>query len=139
MRSLIAVAAMVLSTTAVAQPDKDWWACQVVHSSGMYWENNRWMTATFKEDPSFVLMSDGNGSLTKESVKKALDTTLVDAGLECKDWNYQGYVSCMAVGGALLSFNKETGKGGISYLGGTTDTGSNRDTVSVEAFECTKG
>ena len=38
---LIAVAAMVLSTTAVAQPDKDWWACQVVHSSGMQWENKR--------------------------------------------------------------------------------------------------
>ena len=31
---LIAVAAMVLSTTAVAQPDKDWWACQVVHRQG---------------------------------------------------------------------------------------------------------
>ena len=45
---LIAVAVMVLSTTAVAQPDKDWWACQVVHTSGMDWENNRWVLKPFK-------------------------------------------------------------------------------------------
>jgi len=137
---LIAVAAMVLSTAAVAQPDKDWWACQVVHSSGMQWENNRWVTGTFKDDPPFVLMSDGNGSLTKESVKKAFDSTVVDAGLECKDWNYRGYVSCMAVNGSHLFFNKETGKGSASKTLGATETGTDyRDSVSVEAFECTKG
>ena len=66
MRSLIAVAAMVLSTTAVAQPDKDWWACQVVHTSGMKWENNRWVTKTFNADPPFVLMSDGIRLLHKQ-------------------------------------------------------------------------
>jgi hypothetical protein len=30
MKKLIAAAAMVLSTAAVAQPDKDWWACQLL-------------------------------------------------------------------------------------------------------------
>ena len=139
MKKLIAAAAMVLSTTAVAQPDKDWWACQGVHAWGVNWANNQWMTGNLKPSAPFVLMSDGNGSLTKESVKKAFRSTVDDAGVECKDWNYQGYVSCMDVGGGHLYFSKETGKGGISYLWGTTATGSNRDTVSVSAFECTKG
>ena len=55
MKKLIAIVAMVLSTTAVAQPDKDWWACQVVHASGMKWENNQWVTTTFKPSAPFVL------------------------------------------------------------------------------------
>ena len=140
MRKLIAVAAMVLSTTAVAQPDKDWWACQVVHASGMNWENGQWVTGNLRPSAPFVLMSDGNGSLTKESVKKAFDSTVVDAGVECKDWNYQGQVACMVVNGKSLMFNKETGKGGISRMYGSTDTDTDyRDTVSVRAFECTKG
>ena len=81
---LIAVAAMVLSTAAVAQPDKDWWACQVVHSAGMKWENNQWVTTTFKGHSPFVLMSDGNGSLTKESVLKAVDNaSLQKSEVEC--------------------------------------------------------
>ena len=138
---LIAVAAMVLSTTAVAQPDKDWWACQEVHSSGMYWENNRWMTATFQEGSPFVLMSDGNGSLTKESVLKAVDNaSLQKSEVECKAWGYEGRVSCMTVMGGHLYFSKETGKGGISAMLGSTMSDTNfRGTIRVHAFECTKG
>ena len=134
------VAAVLLSTTAVAQPDKDWWACQVVHAWGINWANNQWMTENLRPSAPFVLMSDGNGSLTKESVKKAFDSTVVDSGVECKDWNYQGYVSCMDVGGAHLYFSKETGKGGLSLMSGSTTTDTDyRDTLSVEAFECSKG
>ena len=105
----------------------------------MQWENNRWVTSTFKDDPPFVLMSDGNGSLTKESVKKAFDSTVVDAGVECKDWKWRGHVSCMTVMGNHLHFNKEIGKGGISQMYGSTATGNSRDSVGVHAFECTKG
>lgn len=137
---LIAVAAMVLSTTAVAQPDKDWWACQVVHTSGMQWENNRWVTRDVEDSPPFVLMSDGNGSLTKESVLKAVESDLPEQGVECKDWNFKGQVACMVVNAQSLMFNKKTGKGGLSRMHGSTTTGTDyRDTVSVKAFECTKG
>ena len=140
MKKLIAAAAMVLSTTAVAQPDQDWWACQVVHSSGMNWENNRWVTRDIEDAPPFVLMSDGNGLLTKESVLKAVESDLPDYGVECKDWNFGGQVACMVVNGRSLTFNKETGKGGISTMFGAADADTNsRDTVSVKAFECTKG
>ena len=141
MKKLIAIAAMVLSTAAVAQPDKDWWACQVVHASGMKWENNRWVTTTFQEYPPFVLMSDGNGSLTKESALEAVAAAgLHKSGVECKDWAFEGNVSCMSVTGGHLYFSKETGKGGISQTAGAgLPYTNNRDTVSVSAFECTKG
>lgn len=140
MKRLIAVAAMVLSTSAVAQPDKDWWACQAVHTAGMEWENNRWVTTTFTNDPPFVLMSDGNGSLTKESVLKAVGLEgLPEQGVECKDWAFEGQVACMTVMGMHLHFNKEIGKGGISRMLGSTGTDTNRDSVGVSAFECTKG
>ena len=141
MKKLIAIAAVLLSTAAVAQPDKDWWACQVVHSSGMNWENNRWVTTTFKDDPPFVLMSDGNGSLTRESVLKAVDSSGLPLGtIECRDWGYRGQVTCMVVNGHSLSFNKETGKGGFSKtFGATTLNTDYRDSVTVRAFECTKG
>ena len=95
---------MVLSTTAVAQPDKDWWACQVVHSSGMDWENNRWVTRTFEDSLAFVLMSDGNGSLTTESVAEVLESRSAICGfyapaISCHDGSWKQSV--------LLSRNRQ--------------------------------
>ena len=133
---LIAVAAMVLSTTAMAQPDKDWWACQVVHSSGMQWENNQWMTGTFQKDPPFVLMSDGNELLTKESAAKAMGT--FGQLTECRKL-YTSQITCNQGTGGFLYFNPDTSRGGISNIFGAADAASNRDTVIVDAFECTKG
>ena len=137
---LIAIAAMVLSTAAVAQPDKDWWACQVAHTSGMKWELGQWVTKTFNDAPPFVLMSDGNGSLTKESVAKAILGGPKYADLfTCEVDTLYADVSCHDTSGATLLFSTEAGRGGISYLFGTEDNSSNRDPVTVNAFECTKG
>ena len=142
MKKLIAVAAMVLSTTAVAQPDKDWWACQVVHSSGMYWENNRWVTTAFNEDPPFVLMSDGNGSLTKESVAKVFSgqTSYADR-VTCIPGRYgRSRVNCFESSGTMMFFDSQAGKGAVARVLGSISTDTDRrDTVSVDAFECTKG
>ena len=138
---LIAVAAMVLSTTAVAQPDKDWWACQVVHTSGMKWENNRWVTKTFNDAPPFVLMSDGNGSLIREYVSKALiGYPGFGDQITCDTFEFWDTITCHNLSGSALLFNSKTGRGGISYLLGTEDgRSSNRDPVTINAFECTKG
>ena len=114
---LIAVAAMVLSTTAVAQPDKDWWACQVVHASGMDWVNNQWVTRTFDDSLAFVLMSDGNGSLTEESVAEVLESRSAICGF------YAPTISCHDGYGSNLFFYPETGKGGISNLWGSDHVG----------------
>ena len=142
MRKLIAVAAMVLSTTAVAQPDKDWWACQVVKSSGMEWENNRWVTGTFQEDPPFVLMSDGNGSLTKESVSKVFSgqTSYADQ-VTCNPDPYgRRRVHCFESAGTTMFFDSQAGKGAVARVLGSISTDTDRrDSVEVSAFECTKG
>ena len=140
---LIAVAAMVLSTAAVAQPDKDWWACQVVHSSGMQWESNRWVTGAFKKRPPFVLMSDGNGSITTESVAAGVYGRPEIADLvTCQPSpNYieGSYVTCLDNLGSTLFFDPKQGKGGFSIRSGSINTGSRRDSVAVDAFKCTKG
>ena len=135
---LIAVAAMVLSTAAVAQPDKDWWACQVVHASGMNWANNQWVTRTFEEGSPFVLMSDGNGSLTMESVAKAMAMHGEPSWYVC-DARSRGQAWCRDYAGSSLYFDPKTGKGGISALLGATQSDTERATVTVDAFECTKG
>ena len=130
--------ATLLASSVSAQPDKDWWACQFVKAVGMKWENGRWETANFKLGNPFVLMSDGNGGLTKESVAKAMAGHEVFASITTCVPSPGGYVGCVQ-NGSHLFFNTETGKGGMSKLIGTTLNGEDRDTPVVEAFECAKG
>ena len=138
MKNLITALAILLSTSAVAQPDKDWWACQGVASGGLKWEDGSWVPAGFKLTPPFVLMSDGDGLLTKESVGKVLNTDVHD--LDCrKDDVVRSRISCSNTMGRMLYFNTKRAKGGWSTVFGTTNTGDSRDTVTVDAFECTKG
>ena len=139
MKKLVTISiAMLLSASVSAQPDKDWWACQFVKSVGMKWENGRWNEEIFKLRPPFVLMSDGNGGLTKESVAKALSGSESDANITTCEPSYgDGYVSCMMTGDHF-EFRTKTGNGGISSLMGTTMQGDKRDTPVVMAFECTK-
>jgi hypothetical protein len=82
-------------------------------------------------------MSDGNGSLTTESVAKAMHG---EPSWYVCDARSLGQAWCRDYAGSSLYFDPKTGKGGISYLGGTTTSGTDyRDSVSVKAFECTKG
>jgi hypothetical protein len=107
----------------------------------MKWENNRWVTTTFNLSAPFVLMSDGNGSLTKESVAKAFDgvSTYADQVTCQPDLYGTRSATCINSTGSTLFFMAEAGKGAISRMYGSTATGGNRDTVSVDTFECTKG
>ena len=130
--------ATLLASSVSAQPDKDWWACQIVESVGMSWENGRWKATKFNLDPPFVLMSDGNGGLTEESVAKAL--TMVEGAesvTTCLPPSI-GKVTCVATGSTLF-FHLKRGMGGISDLYGATSESDNRDTLAVDAFTCTKG
>ena len=130
--------ATLLASSVSAQPDKDWWACQVVHVSGMNWENNQWVTRTFSNSTPFVLMSDGNGSLTKESASKLLDVS--DREVKCKVSPYKKRVTCADGFGGNAFFDTEAAKGGVSKIyGSVTVETDHRDSIFVKAFECVKG
>ena len=139
MRRWIVGAVIALSSvTATAQPDKDWWACQYTEGTGMSWEYDRWEVRSFKLERPFVLVSDGSGLLTVESVAKAFDGE--PSWYQCDDRS-PGRVWCRDYVGSSLFFDPSTGNGGTSYLLSTiTDSRSeDMDDVGVFAFECTKG
>ena len=141
LKQLITALAILLSTSAVAQPDKDWWACQYVESVGLIWENGQWERTGFKNRPPFVLMSDGNGLLTKESVAKMFSNTSPAPSIVVCSSEITGHISCANPVGSSLFFNPYTANGGYSYTYGASQaqTDEIKDTVSVSAFECTKG
>ena len=129
MKKLIAAAAVVLSTTAVAQPDKDVWACQYFASAESPFKDGKWETSGHREDPPFVLVSDGTGLLTNESVSNSIKAPA--ANIRCTR-GYTSSVSCSDGRAGFLFFNPRTGHGGVSWL----DIAS---MIEIKGFECTKG
>ena len=134
-KKLITALAILLPTSAVAQPDKDWWACQPVESVGLKWEDGKWNVKAFEPDPLFVLMSDGEGVLTQDSVAEVFGK---DPGnIKCSKMS-TGHVSCANASGDSLYFDPNTANGGYSYMFGASQqqTDKIKDAVSVSAFEC---
>ena len=141
MKKLIAAAAMVLSTAAVAQQGADRWDCQVVHSSGMDWQGYQWVTKTYYKGRRFELVADKWGLLTKASVIEAFNVTgfAYDDAYTCRT-DGRNLATCNSkFTGDGLFFDTEAGKGGISALFGSIATDNSRDSVAVSAFECIKG
>lgn len=145
----IAVAAasiyfLTVSHFANSQPDKDWWACQIVETAGLLWESNSWEVREFEDSAPFVLVSDGKGLLSTRSVAKVI---LGDDGaapfFDCRNKEGDVLIYCSdVVINSSLSFNPELGIGATSYIyGGVTlpDTENRRDMVVVATFECAKG
>ena len=94
---------------------------------------------TFQVGSPFILMSDGNGSLTTESVKKPMGLK-IPQNIRCQVSRYGRGVTCNSVYGGSLYFDSESSKGGFSTLFGTADADPDLpDSVMVSAFECTKG
>ena len=125
-----------LSHVATSQPDKDWWACQYIESAGLYWEGNKWKVTRFNFDKPFVLVSDGYGSLTTDSVNKTTGHTY-----SCRTGS-DGNINCQTkMVGMSLSFSPANQRGVMTKIYGalTTPDGEYRDTLSVAPFECAKG
>ena len=129
---------------ASSQPDKDWWACQVVETAGLLWESNSWEVSKFEDSAPFVLVSDGKGLLSTRSVAKAIlgdDRAAQFFDCRTKEGDVLIYCSDVVVNSSL-SFNPELGIGATSYIyGGVTlpGTENQRDAVAVTTFECVKG
>lgn len=134
---LVLVFSICFSQLSSAQPDKDWWACQVTEDAGLFWQNNSWKVGDFKvESRHFVLISDGQGLLSKESVGKAMDigaNSIVCVG--------DGLIFCLnTVVGSSLSFSPYTSSGAITTTFGALLSNSvQKDSLHIQTFECAKG
>ena len=138
-KKLVTALALLLSSTAIAQPDKDWWACQYVAAAGMDWEDGKWSALKLAPKEPFILMSDGKGSLNKTALLKVFDLHSEDY-ITCITSTLGNRFVCVSDFAKSLYFNTATSQGGVSILfGAGSDSPDYRDTVGVLAFECTKG
>lgn len=117
--------------TNVAQAQNKPLACQVEASAGLKWESGRWVTRSFEED-KFILVQAGN-TLTTASVGKVLRANPIN--VSCRNTNPQ--IDCTDLVGGGLFFDPTVLRGGISQLLGSTNSGPNTDTVTVQIFSCT--
>ena len=140
MTKFITATLLILSAaTSTAQPDKDWWACQFVESAGMEWDGRKWEVLPFNLPGPFTLISDGEGSLTRESAAKAMAMAEFARLVKC-DEAFGGIAYCVGSGTTVLSFSLQEGLGTVAMLaGGTQPKGKRRDTPVIKVFECSQG
>ena len=141
MRTIVGVALVYFLTVshfANSQPDKDWWACQYVEDSGLYWKDNNWVLGRYKmEQKPFVLVSDGQGSLTTDSVSKPMDTV---HDLSCAKGEWGAHVHCHSnLTGTSLSFDGFNQRGVVTTVFGALMDGDARDSLHLKPFECAEG
>lgn len=132
---IVATASALISAPVMAQ--NVMYACQYLKSGGLIWENKQWRSTGFKSDPPFFL-STSNATLNTDSVAKAFGGANVK--VFCHEPTMEGLQSCVNIVGEGLIFDFNTMNGGVSRIVGATQSNNatRRDTLSVEAFTCTK-
>lgn len=108
-------------------------ACQVDRSAGLNWEEGRWNVRGFTSSEKFILVRDGN-LLTSDSVAKAIGRSQIN--MRCVDLQ-MGDNLCTNQTGFSMFFSHNTNKGGMSYLFGSIQNNTPKDSVAVEVFTCT--
>jgi hypothetical protein len=101
------------------------------------WKDSNWELTRYKMQKPFVLISDGQGYLTLDSVSKAADVTA--HFLSCS--GTAGLIHCQSkVTGDTLSFSPDNQSGVVTNTYGALmpDDGK-RDTLHLRPFECAKG
>ena len=109
-------------------------ACQVDEAAGLNWEKGRWTNRSFDPKPSKFILVQTENTLTVESVAKVFNNTPVNF-VSCR--YYSPETACFGVAGFGLYFNSKVLKGGISKMFGSTQDGTERDSLIVQPFSCT--
>lgn len=132
MKKTLLLAAALACSGAVAQ-EKQVWACQMVSSTMLSWENNTWRPySVIPYNILFTINADNTGSA------KRSDDDYVSR-LTCKLPYIPSHYSCLTPSlAAHYLFSPDEGKLGISTLYGAISTSGNRDSVNAEIFNCTK-
>jgi hypothetical protein len=108
-------------------------ACQGDASTGLNWEQGRWVMAKF-QTKKFILVQTGN-TLTIDSVAKAIGNEFPKQ-ISCTV-GALGNINCKDNSGTSLVFEPKTLKGGVAHIYGAAWPGDKTDSVTVEVFSCT--
>ena len=126
-RVLLACLLWVLSGSSVAQT----FACQFIAAAGLKWENDSWVTKTFKENPPFFIGLNPDG--------KTIDTKTISKLVIIPKCNGDELISCSGIGGDFLFFSLSGLKGAYGRtLGSIIHDSREKDTISVSPFICQK-
>ena len=131
MKKILLLAAALACSGAVAQ-EKEVWACQQIGGTMLKWEGSSWRSVGLSAIP-LLLTLDGENSSYKMGE--------ITAGLTCLAPKY-GWLSCLTTARYAnhILMDLESGRLGMSALTGAVaaSTGNYRDTITAEAFNCTK-
>lgn len=134
-RVLLACGFLMVAKSSTAQT----YACQMIETAGLHYENGKWVSTRFELDPPFFLKMTPDGNLTRESAGAVLGVahtciTGMDRRVTCVGAE-KGYLGS----GQTLMFDPTTSLGGTSALIGSTGGKRNkRDSLTVSAFTCQK-
>jgi len=148
-RLFLALLVLICSCAVAKDADKiifdDRCICLNTVVSGLNWNGGRWVTGTFQPLGQFqmeimIIETMYAGGSKQQFIHFNWDGDQVHehCGMETSvaDWIWGGY-SCTQLGQTIV-FSKETSRGGISTLLGSTSTASARDTLMVAPFTCQK-
>lgn len=110
----------------------DVWACQGVKSGGIYWENGRWEADSFITNNYLVKVYGASAQLSQGGIENMFSCSVEDA------FSQSDFLNCHNPYGTTFLLNLATGAAGISELLGSTSERESKDTVTVEALQCTK-
>ncbi len=132
---ILAICFAVISAPTMAQNVT--YACQYVATGGLVWKDQQWQISKFIFNQPFFL-SASNSNLNVDSVAKALGN--YNFKVLCHEPLTNGVQACINFTGNSLIFDFNTMNGGISKIIGSTQPKNEhlKDTISVEAFTCTK-
>ncbi len=129
MRNLLILVALSWSVAAVAQ-EPEVWACLDSRSSGLQWDNRRWVQTSFRSSNFILTMSGARSSIS-------VNGDSID--LECAVSIIPQVVRCHDILGIQLLFNTVTHVGTYSSIvGGVIGPGADsyRENIEVRTFQC---
>jgi len=139
MRMITLVCLMLVSTLLAAQ-EKEIWACQGIDSTGFIWRDGKWEGANFVSN-NYLITIGSRPSFLRELAGETFDATvkLIDGReYDFKCQSYDAGSSCINKFALAFHLNTVTGKGAFTRMFGSTNEDVERDSVSVELFQCTK-
>jgi hypothetical protein len=131
---ILAISFTFISAPVMAQNVT--YACQYTDSGGLDWENKRWKLVKFSLERPFFL-STSNSRLTVESVSKAFGDGQI---IPFCHGAFENKQTCSDPLGRVLIFDFISMNGAISRIfgGSMADKNSDKDSLMINAFTCTK-
>ena len=145
MKKLITTMALLCLPFGAYAQDQEVWACQQDEAAGLFWENNRWVSAGINPQTLLITIPAAPPRRTPNEITDNRNNGTYklgdgsDSGMFCRT-NFNMSVACLnQTGSRFLLLDRETGRLGFALLVGALSMSSDyRDTVASMIYNCTK-